>query len=682
MRTGQVGWGTPRAAGRAKAPAVSALATLLQLLRPAAAEPEVLHDWRERILSTVLLVIAVLGALTAVPSIWLAMHQGLWAIAWIDGLALAWVLVLWHRRSLPYRFRAWNLLLLVYLLGVWFLLNIGPASQIYLMAFPVMAALLLGMRPALLALAVNAVTLMGVGYLANADLHVPGFEDRPLVEWTVITLNFLFVNAVITISCGVLLSRLESSLDRQLVISRSLQEGQDHLRRVNEELQRAATALNRLAYFDELTGLPNRRLLMDRLGHTLAAARRAPLSGALLYLDLDRFKNINDARGHAAGDALLVAVGQRLGTRLRDEDTVARLGGDEFVILSTAPAHDPETDARTAMAVAGKVREAFDQPFTVQDQPYQVSVSIGVVLLGHADQTAEELLRDADTAMYRAKAGGRNRIAFFEAAMQREVEEHLALESELAQAISQDQLSLHLQSQMNAQGTVVGVELLLRWTHPVLGPVTPARFIPIAEETSLIVRLGDWVLEQACRTQLRLHAAGFEVPLSLNVSPRQFHQGDFVERVLAVLDRTGANPRMLVFEVTESLLLENLERTIPRMDALAARGIRFSVDDFGTGYSSLAYLKRLPLHELKIDRSFIQDTPADPNDTAIVQMILSMASHLGLKVVAEGVETRAQADFLAANGCDAMQGYYCARPQPLEAWLHTPRRTASIFAPL
>ncbi|MEQ1658527.1 MAG: bifunctional diguanylate cyclase/phosphodiesterase, partial [Hylemonella sp.] len=624
----------------------------------------------------------VLGALTAVPSVWLALRHELWAIAWIDIAALAWVLVLWRRKSLPYRLRAWNLLALIYLMGVWFLVHIGPVSQIYLMAFPVMAALLLGLRPALLALGINALTLMTVGYLANTDLHVPGFEARPFVEWIVITINFIFINAIITISCAVLLQQLERSLEHQLVISRSLAQGQEDLKRVNEELQRTASALNRLAYFDELTGLPNRRMLMDRLGQALATARRSPMSGILLYLDLDRFKNINDARGHAAGDALLLAVAQRLGGLMREEDTVARLGGDEFVILSTRPAQEHDSDARAARVVASKVREAFEQPFILDGQPYSASASIGVVVLGPATQRTEDLLRNADTAMYRAKAAGRNRIAFFEAAMQKEVEEQLALESELALSIAQEQLALHLQSQVDATGTVVGVEVLLRWTHPLHGAVAPSRFIPIAEESSLILRLGNWVLEQACHTQRQLLAAGHAIPVSLNVSPRQFHQADFVEQVLAVLDRSGARADLLVFEVTEGLLLENLEHTIPRMNALAARGIRFSIDDFGTGYSSLAYLKRLPLHELKIDRSFIQDTPHDPGDTAIVAMILSMAQHLGLKVVAEGVETRAQADFLAAHGCHAMQGFLYSHPQPLDAWLRVTHRSSSLFGPL
>ncbi len=657
-------------------------AKLRGMLSSTSAEPEVLHDWRARILSTILMFIAVLGALTAVPSVWLALRHELWAIAWIDIAALAWVLVLWRRKSLPYRLRAWNLLALIYLMGVWFLVHIGPVSQIYLMAFPVMAALLLGLRPALLALGINALTLMTVGYLANTDLHVPGFEARPFVEWIVITINFIFINAIITISCAVLLQQLERSLEHQLVISRSLAQGQEDLKRVNEELQRTASALNRLAYFDELTGLPNRRMLMDRLGQALATARRSPMSGILLYLDLDRFKNINDARGHAAGDALLLAVAQRLGGLMREEDTVARLGGDEFVILSTRPAQEHDSDARAARVVASKVREAFEQPFILDGQPYSASASIGVVVLGPATQGTEDLLRNADTAMYRAKAAGRNRIAFFEAAMQKEVEEQLALESELARSIDQEQLALHLQSQVDATGTVVGVEVLLRWTHPLHGAVAPSRFIPIAEESNLILRLGNWVLEQACHTQRQLLAAGHAIPVSLNVSPRQFHQADFVEQVLAVLDRSGARADLLVFEVTEGLLLENLEHTIPRMNALAARGIRFSIDDFGTGYSSLAYLKRLPLHELKIDRSFIQDTPHDPGDTAIVAMILSMAQHLGLKVVAEGVETRAQADFLAAHGCHAMQGFFYSHPQALDAWLRVTHRSSSLFGPL
>ncbi|MFO6419009.1 putative bifunctional diguanylate cyclase/phosphodiesterase [Hylemonella sp. W303a] len=638
-------------------------------LAPTVSEPEVLHDWRARILSTILAFVAVLGVLTAVPGIWLASQQGLWGIAWVDLAALIWVLVLWKHPRLTYKTRTWNLLALIYLIGVWFLFYVGPVSQIYLIAFPVMAALLLGLRPASFALAVNAVTLMTLGYLGNTDLHVAGFDDRPFIEWVVITINFLFVNAVITLSCAVLLQQLERSLERQRHIATSLEEGQDDLRRVNTELQHTAQALNRLAYYDELTGLPNRRLLIDRLNQAQASARRGTQGGTLLYLDLDRFKNINDARGHAAGDALLVAVARRLSGLLREEDTVARLGGDEFVILSPHSPMDAQGEARAARVVADKVRESFAQPFMLDGQPYSTQASIGVVVLGGVAQGAEELLRDADTAMYRAKAAGRNHVAYFEAAMQQEVENKLKLENDLIHAVEQDQLALHLQSQVDAAGAIVGVELLLRWTHPTLGPIPPSRFIPIAEESNLILSLGDWVLEQGCRIQRQLREAGHAVPVSINVSPQQFHQPDFVKHALGLLDRSQADPTQLIFEVTEGLLLDDLEHTIECMEALAERGIRFSIDDFGTGYSSLAYLKRLPLHELKIDRSFITDTPHDPGDTAIVEMILSMARHLELKVVAEGVETPAQSEFLSAHGCTAQQGYLHAKPQALDRWL-------------
>lgn len=769
---------------------VTAFQTLQQTFLTPQAENEELHNWRERILSAILLVIVTLGSLAAIPSVLLAWREGLVAVAWIDAFALAWVITIWRYRTLPYRFRAWNLLALVYLLGMWFLMVIGPASQIYLMAFPVMTALLLGLRPALLALVLNGVSLLSLGYAVNADLQMQGFESQPLLKWVVITINFMFINSVITISCAVLLNQLETSLERQRAIAQSLEKGQSHLQKANEDLRLTGTALtrlndmvviteaaplsapgprivfvndaferctgytreevigktprvlqgprtsrieldrikaalgkqepvhaellnyakdgqeywldlnivpvtneqgelthwvsverniterkkaeediHRLAYFDVLTGLPNRRMLLDRLEQVLASARRSPVIGALLYLDLDRFKNINDARGHTAGDALLMSVGQRLSDLVREEDTVARLGGDEFVILTTHLTADHDAGGRAAMAVANKVREALEQPFTIHGEPYSTSASIGVTLLPKPGQSADGLLREADTAMYRAKAAGRNRIAFFEAAMQSEVEERLALEHDLAQAITQNQLALHLQPQVDRTGHAVGAELLLRWTHPVRGQVPPSTFIPVAEDSPLMLRLGDWVMEQAFRTQVHLQAAGHTLPLSINVSPRQFRQSDFVRRVSALLASTGANPARLVFEVTEGLLIENLDRTIARMNELAALGIRFSIDDFGTGYSSLAYLKRLPLYEIKIDKSFIDDTPADPNDTAIVQMILSMARHMGLKVVAEGVETREQADFLLAHGCDALQGYLFAKPAPVSDWL-------------
>ena len=432
---------------------------------------------------------------------------------------------------------------------------------------------------------------------------------------------------------------------------------------------RSAQQIHRLAFFDALTELPNRRLLHDRMEQLLSAARHGGQVGAVLYLDLDHFKNVNDARGHATGDTLLRLVAQRLVTSVRSADTVARIGGDEFVILLPGLGIDFAAAATSAMAVADQIREALVEPFMIDGQAYGSGCSIGLALLPKALQTTEDLLREADTAMYRAKQAGRNRIAMFEAEMQSEVEHRLALEHDLAQAIGTAQIEMFLQPQCDFSGRAVGCELLMRWTHPGRGAVSPALFIPVAEESGLILRLGDWVVRQGCLAQLRLQQAGLNIPVSINVSPRQFRQADFVDRVRAILAGTGAAASQLIFEVTEGLLIDNLGETILRMNELVELGVRFSIDDFGTGYSSLAYLRRLPLYELKIDRSFVQDTPTDPGDTAIVQLILSMADHLGLRVVAEGVETHEQADFLHAAGCGSLQGYLFARPMPIDEWL-------------
>ena len=425
----------------------------------------------------------------------------------------------------------------------------------------------------------------------------------------------------------------------------------------------------RLAYFDALTGLPNRRLFQDRMVHALAAAQRAGHVGALIFIDLDNFKHVNDARGHSVGDTLLIQVARRLSNLLRAEDTVARLGGDEFVVLIDDLGADEEASARLAMAVADKVREVLDSAYEIEGHTYSSTGSIGITLFPKNDEGVEDLLREADTAMYRAKAGGRNRISFFETAMQTEVEERLAMEQDLKDALATGQLEAHVQPQVDGTGRMVGGELLLRWHHPVRGSVPPVQFIPVAEESGLIQPVGDWVLLQACDALARMQRASQVLPLSVNVSPRQFRSEDFVERVCAILAQTGALASGLIFEVTEGLLIEHWEATTTRMSQLVALGIRFSIDDFGTGYSSLSYLKKLPLYELKIDRSFVQDTPEDSNDTAIVQSILSMARHLKLRVVAEGVETREQADFLINSQCDCLQGYLFGRPRPLKGWL-------------
>jgi diguanylate cyclase (GGDEF)-like protein/PAS domain S-box-containing protein len=440
----------------------------------------------------------------------------------------------------------------------------------------------------------------------------------------------------------------------------------------------AQASTHRLAYFDALTGLPNRAYLLDRVAQSLAAARRSGQCGALMFLDLDNFKHINDARGHSVGDALLRQVAQRLGELLRPADVVARLGGDEFVVLVNELGADVDTAALAAMAVAERIRSVLEQPYPIDGHLYSGTGSIGLTMFPKGADGVDDLLREADTAMYRAKSGGRNRIAYFEAAMQAEVEDRLAIEQDLKYAIANTQLHVHVQPQFDAGGVEIGGECLLRWNHPTRGAIAPVYFIPIAEDSGLIRDIGEWVVRQACEAIAALQAAAAagspgpdlqRLSLSVNISPRQFRQDDFVERIAALLEETGAPGRCLIFEVTEGLLIDNWEAAAGRMRQIALLGIRFSIDDFGTGYSSLAYLKQLPLHELKIDRSFVKDTPDDPNDTAIVRSILSVARILNLRVVAEGVETQAQADFLVANHCDCLQGYLLARPMPMEAWL-------------
>ncbi|HWK71689.1 MAG TPA: EAL domain-containing protein [Burkholderiaceae bacterium] len=432
----------------------------------------------------------------------------------------------------------------------------------------------------------------------------------------------------------------------------------------------AQAAAHRLAYYDPLTELPNRRLLLERMGHALDAVRGGAGIGAVLFVDLDNFKRINDARGHVIGDAVLCGVAQRLKDMVRGVDTVARIGGDEFVILLDHFGRSQDESARIAMTIAESVRAALEHPLIIEGQPYFSGGSIGVTLLRPDGKSTDDVLREADTAMYRAKESGRNRVAFYETSMQTEIEERLALEHDLSLAIGSEQLGMHAQAQYGLDGEIAGVELLIRWEHPERGKISPSRFIPVAEETGVILRLGDWTLQQACDTLLRLDQSGKHYPLSINVSPRQFRQHDFVSRVREIVLESGAPAHRLIFEVTEGILIEDLQGAIDRMGELSDLGIRFSIDDFGTGYSNLTYLKRLPLYELKIDKSFIHDVPSDPDNSAIVRLILAMAKQLGLRVVAEGVETREQADFLAALECDAMQGYFFARPAPIAQWLN------------
>jgi diguanylate cyclase (GGDEF)-like protein/PAS domain S-box-containing protein len=434
--------------------------------------------------------------------------------------------------------------------------------------------------------------------------------------------------------------------------------------------RRAESEIARLAYFDSLTGLPNRRLLNDRLAHALAVARRSGHHGALLLLDLDYFKTLNDARGHDMGDRMLKAVSERLQAELRESDTLARFGGDEFVLLLPEISPHPQLAADMARSVAEKLRMVVNKPFELDGEQIALGASIGVTLFPAAEGgDVSELLKQADTAMYQAKAAGRNIVRFFEPEMQARAEMRFMLEAELRHAIEHDELQLYLQPQYDAERCMRGAEALLRWHHPRRGLISPASFVPIAEETGLIVELGDWVLRHACRLLTTSEVAESPLRISVNVSPRQFHRLGFVDRVRDILTETGADPSRLTFEVTESLVIDKVHQTIATMSELSALGIHFSIDDFGTGYSSLAYLKRLPINELKIDRSFIQDAPTDPNDAALVDAILSIADHLKISVVAEGVETEAQAAFLSSRAPMLYQGYLYCRPEPVDAFI-------------
>jgi diguanylate cyclase (GGDEF)-like protein/PAS domain S-box-containing protein len=431
------------------------------------------------------------------------------------------------------------------------------------------------------------------------------------------------------------------------------------------ERRRSANAIHQLAFFDVLTGLPNRRLLMERLDLMVARNHAGDGIGAVLYIDLDNFKHINDARGHATGDAVLRHIATCLSRAVHPKDTVARLGGDEFVVLAEHLDCGAGSDTDAVLALAGKVRAAMTEAVLIDGQWYQLSGSIGIALPTRADHTVPDLLREADTAMYHAKDGGRNGVALFEPSMLTEAENKLTLERDLAHAIANDELALHLQLQVDHDGTAIGAEGLLRWRRSDGALVPPDVFIPVAEASGQIVALGAWVLRQACHAWCELDRVGYALPLSINISPRQFREPDFVSQVKAIISDSGVPPQALIFEVTEGLLVDDLDLTIARMEELAQFGIRFSIDDFGTGYSNLAYLRRMPLYELKIDKSFMRGMPHDINGTAIVQSILAMAGHLKLRVVAEGIETIEQADFLTEHGSPYMQGYLFCRPMAL-----------------
>ena len=432
--------------------------------------------------------------------------------------------------------------------------------------------------------------------------------------------------------------------------------------------KQAEDEIRNLAFYDPLTRLPNRRLLLERLQRALGSAGRRD-EGALLFIDLDNFKTLNDTLGHDMGDLLLQEVGRRLSHCVRDGDTVARLGGDEFVILLLRLGKDQREAAGYAQRLGERCRRALNETYDLAGHPYHSTPSIGVAMFADGQHNCDELMKRADLALYSAKAAGRNTVHFFDLQMQSSLSERTSLESGLRQAVAQEQLQLHFQPQVNHHGAINGAEALLRWQHPTLGMLAPDKFITLAEETGLITLIGLWVLEQAC-DQLATwskHSATADLTMSVNISARQLHHPDFAEQVQSILTQTGANPHQLMLEITESCLVDDFQASNNKMTALRQQGVRFALDDFGTGYSSLSYLKRLPLDQLKIDKSFVHGVLRDQNDATIVRTVISLANSLNLTVLAEGVESEEQHAFLAQHGCHCYQGYLFGHPQPIEA---------------
>jgi diguanylate cyclase (GGDEF)-like protein/PAS domain S-box-containing protein len=434
------------------------------------------------------------------------------------------------------------------------------------------------------------------------------------------------------------------------------------------ERHKAEEQRRQLAYYDPLTQLPNRRLLMDRLEQALNDITQGPANGALLFIDLDHFKILNDTIGHEIGDRLLCSVAARLTASVRAGDTIARLGGDEFVVVLADLGTHSQDGTQEARKLGEHILEVLNRPYTIGKRVLHSTPSIGVALFSAAGGSVDELIKQADIAMYQAKAAGRNTLRFFDPHMQAALAARASLEAELRFAVYRHEFVLHYQPQVHGVRGIIGAEALIRWQHPERGTIFPEEFIALAEETGLILDIGQWVLEAACR-QLSEWQGGTlrsdDLYLAINVSARQFRQADFVAQVDRALQRSGAPAQRLKIELTETLVLDDIEDTIQKMQALQRLGVGFCMDDFGTGYSSLSYLTRLPLDQIKIDRSFVSNLPHSANDAIVVQTIITMARSLGLTAIAEGVETSAQREFLERNGCQACQGYLFSAPVPL-----------------
>jgi diguanylate cyclase (GGDEF)-like protein/PAS domain S-box-containing protein len=433
------------------------------------------------------------------------------------------------------------------------------------------------------------------------------------------------------------------------------------------ERKAAEEKIAQLAFYDPLTLLPNRRLLHDRLQHALASSNRSGRGGALLFIDLDNFKRLNDTLGHDVGDLLLQQVARRLESCVREGDTVARIGGDEFVVILEVLSQDARDAAAQTEAIGKKIHVALNQRYQLDSHEYHCTASIGAVLFNDHQLLLKELMKQADIAMYQAKKAGRNTLRFFDPQMQSFINSQAALESELGKALEKQQFQLYYQIQVDSLDRPLGAETLIRWIHPERGFVSPAEFIPLAEESEMILSIGQWVLDTACAQlkEWQHNELTRDLIMAVNVSARQFHQADFVAQVLATVQRHAVDPRLLKLELTEGMLVANIEDIIATMNTLKKAGIQFSLDDFGTGYSSLQYLKRLPLDQLKIDQSFVRDIVAGGGDNAIVQTIIAMAKSMKLDVIAEGVETEEQRLFLSFCGCHHYQGYLFSKPVPI-----------------
>ena len=424
----------------------------------------------------------------------------------------------------------------------------------------------------------------------------------------------------------------------------------------------AEQTIRHQAQYDDLTDLPNRRLFLSMLRQEMAKADRHHRYGAVFFIDLDRFKKVNDSLGHSIGDDLLIEAARKIAIRLRQEDTVARLGGDEFVVLLPEVGTDLESAGTQASLIADEMRNLFTHPFMIQGHEIHLTISVGIALFpGRVG--AEDLLKFADVAMYRVKSDGRNGVRLFSGDMQDAVNHQRIIEKGLRQALTNNEFELYFQGQYDAQNQLIGAETLLRWNHPENGVVSPSEFIDVAEQTGLIVAIGDWVLRSACE---RLASMDDDLKLAVNVSPRQFNDPAFVDNLRIVLAETGANPELLTLEITEGLAMSNIKHSIDTMNQLKTLGISFSMDDFGTGYSSLSYLHQLPIDELKIDQSFVRNISTSSENEVIVDTIIVMAQQLNLQIVAEGIETPGELDYLKLRKCNFFQGFHFARPMPFD----------------